>query len=235
MITIYNPHPHPYNIQYVNGQQSYRKEIMPLAITGFQHLTGSSQITNLQFLESKGMTIYDTTANSYTNVGTGVGMFPWATGYTGFFSQSGITMSLPLYSSASAITLCTSGASTAQAAAWGLTATTITGITVGNYSNLIYSGTPTTTSWINALNSTSFSGNGITIVNAGTNITTATVTWTLSANTLSNESAFTPVIGGYPNTDGVNYVMLDNTTPWNQYTTQAYSANTSFTSMGGQI
>src|ERR1035437_6366 len=188
MITLANNSNNPFIVHYVYNTQVFRKSILPNSICAFRNLTTSSQIKNQQSLIGDNISIYDYINSSFVNQGN------FTTGYTGTVTQTGMTFTTPYLSITTGYTFVTSAAT-----AGTLALNTATATTVGHDVKIAYSGAAvSTTTWLNAINTTAFSGWGITVI--GTGLTTyiqsgASVTLTLSANTLGSNLSTAYYIG----------------------------------------
>ena len=211
MIILYNPNKvNPFSVQYVNNTQVFRKEILPNYLVGFRNLTGVTQIVNQQALINEGISILDPINSVITNQGS------YVTGYAGFVTQSGLTLTTSLLAIPTGYTFVTS-ASTDNIANNSATANT-----VGNTINIGYSGASvSTTTWLNAINTTAFSGFGITVIgnSSSVNINSgATITLSLSSNTFSTNVPNTLFVG-------------DNVKREDYVSASAFSATTAFTAL----
>ncbi len=211
MIVLYNPNTNnPFSVQYVNGTQVFRKEILPNYLVGFRNLTGVTQVVNSQALINENISIFDPINNIVTNIGN------YLTGYTGFATQSGLTLTTSLLTTPTGYTFITSAATT------GVALNSATATTVGNSVRVAYSGaSASTTAWLNAINTTAFSGFGITVVGDSSSIylkSGTSVSFTLSANTFSTNVANTLFVG-------------DNVKRTDYISASAFSATTAFTSL----
>ncbi len=211
MIVLYNPNTqNPFSVQYVNGSQVFRKEILPNYLVGFRNLTVASQIVNLQALTGESISVFDPINNIVTNLGS------YTTGYTGFAVQSGLTLTTSLLTTPTGYTFITSAATT------GVALNSATATTVGNSIRVAYSGSSaSTTTWLNAIKATAFSGFGITVVGDSSSVyinSGASVSFTLSANTFSSNVANTLFVG-------------DNVKREAYVSASAFSATTAFTAL----
>jgi hypothetical protein len=111
-----------------------------------------------------------------------------STTYSGSTTQTGMTISTTNQSSSTIFTFITSAATT------GVALNSATANTVGNVVTVAYSGaSASTTTWLNAINGTSFSGLGITVAgNSSTTFVTsgAVQTFYLSATTLESKGEY---------------------------------------------
>jgi hypothetical protein len=178
MIILSNTSQNPFSVQYVNGSQVFKKEILPNSLAAFKNLATASQIVNQQSLTGNNIGIYD-----YTNV-TFVNQGSFLTGYKGRTQQTGMTITTPLLTTPTGYTFVTSAATT------GVALNSATATTVGNSIRVAYSGAAVTTlTWLNAINATTFSGLGFTVLgaNAYSLISSgATQTFTVSSDTISS-------------------------------------------------
>lgn len=215
MIVLYNPNTNnPFSVQYVKDSQVFRKEILPNYLVGFRNLTGATQIINSSSLMNEGISIFDPINNIVTNLGS------YTTGYTGFVVQSGLTLTTALLTTPTGYTFITS-ASTGTLANNSATATT-----VGNSIRIGYSGSSvSTTTWLAAINTTAFSGMGITVAGASSSIfinSGASITLSLTANTFSSNVGSTLFVG-------------DNVKREAYVSASAFSATTAFNSLNTLI
>ena len=211
MIILYNTNAaNPFSVEYVNGAQVFRKEILPGFLVGFRNLTGATQIVNQQALINEGVAIIDPINNIITNIGS------YVTGYTGMQVQSGLTLTTSLLAIPTGYTFVTSAATT------GVALNSATANTLGNSINISYSGaSASTTAWLNAINATAFSGFGITVVGNSSSIyvnSGSPVTFVLSANTFSTNVPNTLFVG-------------DNVKREDYVSASAFSATTAFTAL----
>ena len=187
MITLNNPSEKTFSVQYVKDFQVFKKEILPHSITAFKHLTTLFQIKNLQSLTGNSIGVYDSTSSTYINQGS------FRTGYKGVTVQSGMTIYTPL------VTVPTGWTFVTSAATAGVALNSATASTVGNTVNISYSGAAVTTStWLNAVNTTAFSGLGFSIFGASAYVlisSGATTSFSVSANTISSNATDAYFIG----------------------------------------
>jgi hypothetical protein len=186
MIILINNSNKIFSVQYVNGAQVFKKEILQNSLAAYNNLTTDSQIVNQQSLTGNSIGIFDYTNNVFINQGN------FATGYAGRIGETGMTITTALLAVPTGYTFVTS-ANTAMAT------NTISATTVGNTVDVAFSGAGvSTTAWVNAINATAFSGFGITIFGncLTTFITSAgTSTFSLSSSTASSNVSTAYFIG----------------------------------------
>lgn len=215
MIVLYNPNTNnPFSVQYVIGAKVFRKEILPNYLVGFKGLTGSTQIINQQSLTGNNISIFNPISNIVTNLGS------YTTGYTGFVTQSGLTFTKSLITTPTGYTFTTSAATD------GVALNSASAATIGNVITIAYSGAAvSTTTWLNAIQATAFSGMGIAVVGHSASVyinSGATISLTLSANTFSSNVANTLFVG-------------DDMKRESYISASAFSANTAFTALNTRI
>lgn len=214
MIILTNTGAKTLSVQYVNGAQVFKKEVLPFSITAFRKLTTPSQIVNQASLTGNGITIFNYTTSTYVNRDSS-----YLTGYRGTTSQSGLTFTTSLLTTPTGYTFITSAATT------GVALNSATATTVGNSIRVAYSGAAVTTAtWLNAINATAFSAMGITVSgnSSSTFITSGTSkTISLSADTVSS------------NID-VAYFIGDNVKREEYTVYNAFNLNSTYASLSAQ-
>lgn len=185
MIALINPSNKTLKVQYTSGNKVFLKEILPNSIMGMKLLTDSTQLINENSLIHNSVSIYDTVSSTYFNQDAS-----FVTGFAGQVAQSGMTLTTPLLGTPTGYTFVTSAATVAQAVANGIGLNSAQAVAVGNSFRVSYSGSSVTTNtWLGALNATSFSNVGITVINGSDSTVInsgATITLTLSADTASS-------------------------------------------------
>lgn len=212
MIILTNTGPNTLSVQYVNGAQVFRKEVLPFSIAAYKKLTTPSQIVNQASLTGNGITIFNYTTSTYVNRDSG-----YLTGYRGTTSQSGLTLTTSLLTTPTGYTFITSAATT------GVALNSATATTVGNSIRVAYSGAAVSTAtWLSAINATAFSAMGITVSGNSTTAfisSGASQTISLSANTVSSNINVAYFIG--------DDVKRENYTVYNSFNLNATYASLS--------
>lgn len=206
MIVLINLNPHPFKVEYKDGNKTVVKQLPIRSIVAMKGLNDFSQISNRNFLVNKNITMFDYTSKVYLNrnastpvnsalsaltltfVGNNVKPVDVTTvrfGYSGSTTITGMTFAANNIASNKVFSIITSAT----------TMTNNTQTVSANTSNVVvyFSGASTTTQDIYAaLTGSSFSGLGITMTGqAATKISTgSTVQFFVSASTLDINSGF---------------------------------------------